>query len=86
MNYLLLSAGCRQHFQRASGIVVTRGLLNNKGACLVALPLGLKLAWKQSDRLDLTAGARILEGGADNDKVYNFSSFAYLTFGARLRF
>ena len=35
-----------------------------------------------SDRLSLTTGYRILEGGADNDEVYTFSLFHYYTLGA----
>lgn len=37
-------------------------------------------------RLSLTAGYRILEGGADNDEVYTFSLFHYLVAGAAVRF
>lgn len=36
--------------------------------------------------LSLTAGYRILEGGADNDEVYTFSLFHYLVAGAAVRF
>ncbi|MFP4064291.1 MAG: hypothetical protein ACLFS0_02155 [Bacteroidales bacterium] len=34
-----------------------------------------------SDRLSARAGYRILEGGADNDEVYNFSLFNYASLG-----
>jgi hypothetical protein len=34
----------------------------------------------------LYLSARTLEGGADNDEVYTFAGFGYLTLGTRLRF
>ncbi|MCH7398450.1 hypothetical protein MM236_10640 [Belliella sp. DSM 107340] len=37
--------------------------------------------YKVSDELSVRLGYRILEGGADNDEVYNFSLFHYATFG-----
>ena len=39
-----------------------------------------------SDRLVLRAGYRILEGGADNDEVYNFSLFNYASAGITYTF
>jgi hypothetical protein len=39
-----------------------------------------------SDRIDLKAGYRILEGGADNDEVYTFSLFHYASIGAVFHF
>jgi hypothetical protein len=37
--------------------------------------------YKVSDHLGLKAGYRILEGGADNDEVYNFALFNYASVG-----
>ena len=37
-------------------------------------------------RLSLTAGYRILEGGADNDEVYTFATVQYALAGLSLRF
>ena len=37
--------------------------------------------YRISDRLGLKAGYRILEGGADNDEVYNFALFNYAAAG-----
>jgi hypothetical protein len=37
--------------------------------------------YKWSDRFDIRVGYRILEGGADNDEVYNFSLFNYASVG-----
>jgi hypothetical protein len=37
--------------------------------------------YKLSDQLGIKAGYRILEGGADNDEVYSFALFHYLTVG-----
>ena len=44
------------------------------------------LVWKATDRIDLKLGYRILEGGADNDEVYNFALIHYLSLGASLAF
>jgi hypothetical protein len=37
--------------------------------------------YRVSDHLGLKAGYRILEGGADNDEVYNFALFNYASIG-----
>jgi hypothetical protein len=37
--------------------------------------------YRVSDRLGLKAGYRILEGGADNDELYNFALFNYASVG-----
>jgi hypothetical protein len=42
--------------------------------------------FKLSDRLGIRAGYRILEGGADNDEVYNFSLFNYASVGITYTF
>lgn len=42
--------------------------------------------YKFSDNLGVRAGYRILEGGADNDEVYNFSMFHYASFGITYTF
>ena len=39
-----------------------------------------------SDRWNARIGYRILEGGADNDKVYSFALFNYTIFGIQARF
>lgn len=41
----------------------------------------LALTWNLSERFRIRAGYRILEGGADNDEVYNFSLFNYVSVG-----
>lgn len=51
-----------------------------------AVDLGLQLAWQQDSRTRFTGGIRVLEGGADNEKVYNFSLFTSLTLGVQVRF
>jgi len=50
-----------------------------------ALDLALKVRYDLTDRWSLGAGYRMLEGGVDNDEVYNFSWFNYalLTIGYR---
>jgi len=42
--------------------------------------------YKLSDQLLVRFGYRILEGGADNDEVYNFALFHYASFGASFTF
>lgn len=45
----------------------------------------LSASYNLSDKIGLKAGYRFLEGGADNDEVYNFALFHYLSFGASYR-
>ena len=45
-----------------------------------AFDLGLKLTYDMSDQWYLGSSYRVLEGGADNDTVYNFAWFNYLLF------
>jgi hypothetical protein len=42
--------------------------------------------YKLSDNFDLRAGYRLLEGGADNDEVYNFALFHYASVGISYTF
>lgn len=42
--------------------------------------------YKLSNNIGLRAGYRILEGGADNDEVYNFSLFHYASLGVTYTF
>ncbi|MBN1466950.1 hypothetical protein JXA02_14445 [candidate division KSB1 bacterium] len=42
--------------------------------------------FKASEKIDVKAGYRILEGGADNDEVYNFSLINYAAVGAIFHF
>lgn len=44
------------------------------------------LKYQASDRIGFKLGYRILEGGADNDKVYTFSLFHYASFGVLIKF
>lgn len=46
----------------------------------------LGLGYKLSDNFALKAGYRLLEGGADNDEVYNFTWYDYASVGAVIRF
>lgn len=46
----------------------------------------LAATYKLSRKIALKAGYRILEGGADNDEVYNFSLFNYVAAGAIIVF
>ncbi len=42
--------------------------------------------FRASDKIDLKAGYRIVEGGADNDEVYNFALINYASIGAMFYF
>jgi len=42
--------------------------------------------YKLSENFDIRAGYRILEGGADNDEVYNFALFHYASIGLTYTF
>ena len=44
------------------------------------------LIYKASDKIDLKAGYRFVEGGADNDEVYNFALINYAAIGAVFHF
>ena len=51
-----------------------------------AIDLGLYLAYAISPQTSVTIGARALDGGADNDKVFNAATFTYLSVGVGCRF
>ncbi len=51
------------------------GLASKQGR---AFDMGLKLTYAISDRWYVGGSYRLLEGGADNDSVYNFAWFNYL--------
>ncbi len=46
----------------------------------------LAMVYSPIDRLDLKAGYRIVEGGADNDEVYTFTLINYISIGAIVHF
>jgi hypothetical protein len=45
-----------------------------------------KAVLRLSDRVEADVGYRLLEGGADNEKVYTFAFFHYAVAGIRIRF
>ncbi len=46
----------------------------------------LAASYKASNSISFKAGYRFLEGGADNDEVYSFALFHYITIGASITF
>jgi hypothetical protein len=46
----------------------------------------MALCYWPDERIGMKAGYRILEGGADNDEVYNFTLIHYLVAGAMISF
>jgi len=67
----------------ASVILDGDALAGNQGR---AEDVSLALGFYPTERLMIKAGYRILEGGADNDEVYNFSSVNYAVFGVCYKF
>lgn len=51
-----------------------------------AIDLAAKLAYAPSDRWEMAAGYRTIEGGADVEQVYNFAWLHFATASIRLRF
>jgi hypothetical protein len=51
-----------------------------------AIDAGARLNYRMNDRTSLFLGARVLEGGADNPRVYSFAAVYYITFGLNLKF
>ncbi len=51
-----------------------------------AIDLGARVGYAITPTLEVFAGARIVEGGADNDEVYNFAQLNQLSLGLRARF
>jgi len=64
-------------------IVDFDGLASPQGR---ALDLGLKVNYDIEKNWYLGGGLRIVEGGADNDKVYNFAQFTYALISVGYRF
>ena len=60
--------------ERWAAIVDFEGLAGGPGR---ALDLAFKIRYDLSDRWSIGGGYRMLEGGVDNDDVYNFSWFNY---------
>lgn len=51
-----------------------------------AFDVALKGSYRLSDAWELQGGYRVLEGGADNDRVYNFALVGYVVGGVGWRF
>lgn len=80
----LLYGGVRwQAAERLAFDLEAEGLVAPQGR---AGDVALKGEWALSPRVSLSAGVRLLEGGADNDEVYNFATFVYAVGGVSVRF
>jgi opacity protein-like surface antigen len=51
-----------------------------------AIDVGTGLLYDATENIGIRLGYRILDGGADNDKVYTMSTFHYATLGVTYRF
>jgi hypothetical protein len=79
----LLYAGARyQASPRVAFDVEADGAAASQGR---ALDIAARVESMLSGRLAVYGGARLLEGGADNDEVYSFGTFAYAVGGVRVR-
>jgi hypothetical protein len=75
---LVYLSGERKLSERWRLLVDADGLAAPQGR---AFDIGLFLAHRLAPKTDLTLGVRTLEGGADNDRVYNFARLDYLSVG-----
>ena len=51
-----------------------------------AVDVLLAASYRLTNQIGIRAGYRILEGGADNDEVYNFALLHYLSVGLSFKF
>ena len=80
----LLSLAAKWSFiNRWTAIFDFEGLAGGPGR---AFDVAIKLQYHLTDRVWIGAGYRILEGGADNDDVYNFAWFNYALISLGYRF
>jgi hypothetical protein len=80
----LLHFRCQWLFAEKIGLLLTGDALAAPQGRAEDLLLALNL-WPD-DRVSFKVGYRILEGGADNDEVYNFTLVHYLIVGTKLTF
>jgi len=80
---LLHLSGLRRLAERWSLLLDLDGLAGGPGR---ALDLSLRLRYDLGERWRVALGYRLLEGGADVDRVYNFAWFNYLTVSGSFRF
>lgn len=59
------------------------GLAASRGR---AFDIASQLAYPVSDRIDISVGYRVIEGGADVEQVYNFAWFDSLIGSMRFKF
>jgi hypothetical protein len=80
----LLSAELRLRVSGVTGLLIdAEGLAAPQGRAedvLIALEI------EPAERFRFHVGYRVLEGGADNEKVYNFALIHYIVLGANLSF
>lgn len=80
----LLHAGARWNLgERLSVDVDLDGAAAPQGR---AIDLSVHASYRVSSSVSWLAGARVLDGGADNDEVYTFATFAYGFAGVSVRF
>lgn len=72
------------HLQEKLGFILEGDALAAKQGRAVDILLAAN--YKLSDQLGIRAGYRILEGGADNNEVYNFALLQYMSLGISYKF
>lgn len=75
---LIYLSGERKLSERWKLLLDADGLAAPQGR---AFDIGLFLAHRLAPKTDVTLGVRTLEGGADNERVYNFARLDYLSVG-----
>jgi len=75
---LVYLGGERRLSDQWTVLVDTDGLAAPQGR---AFDVSLALAYTTSPKTKITLGVRTLEGGADNERVYNFARLNYLSLG-----
>ncbi len=75
---LVYLSGERKLSERWKLLLDADGLAAPQGR---AFDIGLFLAHRLAPKTDVTLGVRTLEGGADNERVYNFARLDYLSVG-----
>jgi hypothetical protein len=73
----------RRFAQRWRLVLDLDGLAANQGR---AFDISAKVGYDLASNLTLTAGLRMLDGGGDNDEVYNFARFYYAVASVIYRF
>ncbi len=82
----LLNFSIHWLFSKSFALLLEGDALAAPGGQGRAEDIFLGLTWKASGKIQLRAGYRLVEGGADVEEVYNFALLNYLLAGISLKF